>query len=48
MQPTLVVVRPFGPHAVGDVITAPDAIAQILAADHAFHVVKVAPRKTEG
>jgi hypothetical protein len=47
MQPTLVVVRPFGPHAVGDVITAADTIAQILASDHANHVVKVSPRQTE-
>jgi hypothetical protein len=47
MQPTLVVVRDFGPHAIGDVIVAPDIVAQILASDHAEHVVKVTPRQTE-
>jgi hypothetical protein len=47
MQPTLVVVRAFGPHNIGDVITATDIVAQILASDHAEHVVKVAPRQTE-
>ena len=47
MQPTLVVVRPFGPHAIGDVIVAPDLVTQILASDHAEHVVKVTPRQTE-
>lgn len=41
MQPTLVVVRPFGTHAVGDVITASDDIARILASDLAAYVVKV-------
>lgn len=41
MQTTLVVVRPFGPHAVGDVITTPDTVTQILASDHAKCVVKM-------
>ena len=48
MQPTLVVVRAFGPYAIGDVIVAPDVVAQILASDHAEQVVKVKPRQTEG
>jgi hypothetical protein len=43
MQTTLVVVRPFGSHAVGDFITAADTITQILASDHAKCVVKMAP-----
>ena len=47
MQPTLIVVRAFGPHAIGDVIVAVDLVAQILASDHAEHVVKVTPRQTE-
>jgi hypothetical protein len=47
MQPNLVVVRAFGPYAIGDVIVAPNLVAQILASDHAAHVVKVTPRQTE-
>ncbi len=47
MQPTLVVVRPFGPHAIGDVITAAADVAKILASDHRDHVVRVASSKTE-
>ncbi len=45
--PTLVVVRAFASYAIGEVITAAEAIAQILASDHAEHVVKVAPTQTE-
>ncbi len=41
MQTTLVVVRAFGPHAVGDRIVEPDAIAGTLASDHAGSVVAV-------
>ena len=48
MQPTLVVVRAFGPYAIGAVITSPEDVAKILAADHADHVVKITPRQTEG
>jgi hypothetical protein len=47
MQTTLVVVRAFGPYAIGDVITTPALVTQILASDHAEHVVKFAPRQTE-
>jgi hypothetical protein len=47
MQPTLVVVRPFGSHDIGDAIIAPADVTKILASDHREHVVKVAPRKTE-
>jgi len=47
MPLTLVVVRAFGPYAIGDVIVASDIVAQILASDHAEHVVKVTPRQTE-
>ena len=41
MDITLVVVRPFGPHAVGDRITAPEVVAATLASDHANAVVTV-------
>lgn len=47
MHPTLVVVRAFGPYAIGDIITAPNTVATILASDHASHVVKTTPRQTE-
>ncbi len=49
MDFTLVVVRPFGPHAVGDRITDPDAITAALASDHADSVVAVqAPAEPGG
>ena len=41
MQTNLVVVRPFGPHAVGDRISEPEVVAAILASDHASAVVAV-------
>ena len=41
MDTTLVVVRPFGPHAVGDRITVPTDIAATLASEHARNVVRV-------
>ena len=47
MHPSLVVVRAFGPHAVGDAITAPDAVATVLASEHSEHVVKIASRQME-
>lgn len=47
MQPTLVVIRPFGGHAIGDIVTAADAVTQILASDHADQVVKVIPHTME-
>ena len=47
MQPTLVVVRPFGKHAIGDVITDSGAVTEILASDHADHVVKIVPQSME-
>jgi hypothetical protein len=48
MEPTqVVVVRPFGAYAIGAVVTAPDAIAKILASDHADHVVKITHPTTE-
>ena len=43
MDLTLVVVRPFGPHAVGDRITDTTAITATLASDHAHCVVAVQP-----
>ncbi len=42
MDITLVVVRPFGSHAVGDRITAPEMVTAILASEHAHAVVGVA------
>jgi hypothetical protein len=39
----LVVVRPFGPYRVGDVISDDESIRQILASDHATNVVRVHP-----
>ena len=44
MQTILVVVRPFGSYAIGDVITSPDVIAKALA-DHPTHVVKINPAR---
>jgi len=41
MDLKLVVVRPFGPHARGDVVGDPSQIAQILGSEHAGSVVRV-------
>ena len=41
METILVVVRPFGPHAIGDRITDAEAIKSTLASDHAHCVVAV-------
>ncbi len=41
MQTALVVVRPFGRYAVGDVITDADAGAEVAVGEHADHVVRV-------
>ncbi len=41
MTSTLVVVRPFGAHAKGDVVSDPAAVAQILAGENAHCVVRV-------
>ena len=41
MDITLVVVRAFGPHAIGDRITASEVVAATLASDHAHSVVAV-------
>ena len=41
MEITLVVVRAFGPHAIGDRITAPEVVAATLASDHAGAVVAI-------
>lgn len=42
MDMRLVIVRPFGSHAKGDVITEPGEIAKILAGDNGHDVVGVA------
>ncbi len=39
MNQHLVVVRPFGDHQKGDLITDPADIASVLASSHADHVV---------
>ena len=41
MQIALVVVRPFGRYAVGDVIVDADASAEVAAGEHADHVVRI-------
>ena len=41
MDRTLVVVRPFGTHVIGERITAADVVSAILASDHAHAVVAV-------
>ena len=41
MDITLVVVCPFGPHAIGDRITAPEVVSATLASDHAGNVVAI-------
>jgi hypothetical protein len=41
MDMHLVVVRPFGGLARGDLITDPNRIGDILAGEHAAHVVRV-------
>ena len=41
METTLVVTRPFGRYSVGDQITAPADIAEVLASEHAHSVVAV-------
>ena len=48
MEITLVVVRAFGPHDVGDRINAPEVVAATLATEHAHAVVAVpAPAATQ-
>jgi len=39
----LIVVRPFGPHGLGDVITDAAEIERILAGEHAGSVVRIHP-----
>jgi hypothetical protein len=46
MDITLVVVRPFGQHAIGDRITAPEVVTTTLASDHAHAVVAVTASST--
>jgi hypothetical protein len=46
MDITLVVVRPFGLHVIGDRITAPEVVAAALASDHAHAVVAVPASST--
>ena len=39
----LIVVRPFGPYRVGDVVRDGEEIVRVLAGEHAGHVVRSAP-----
>jgi hypothetical protein len=39
----LVVVRPFGPYRVGDVVTEAASVERIVASEHAEHVVRITP-----
>lgn len=41
MNSALIVVRPFGAHAVGDVITDAARATELLAGEHAHDVVRV-------
>ena len=39
----LVVVRPFGPYRIGDVVTDEQSIERILSSEHSEHVVRISP-----
>ena len=39
----LIVVRPFGPWRVGDVVTDAPSIAVIVESEHVTHVVRINP-----
>ena len=39
----LIVVRPFGPYRIGDVVSDQPSIDRILASEHAAHVVRITP-----
>ncbi len=39
----LIVVRPFGPYRIGDVVTDDKSIEAIMASEHAGHVVHITP-----
>ena len=41
MNSALIVVRPFGAHVVGDVITDAGKARELLAGEHAYDVVRV-------
>ena len=43
----LVVVRPFGPYQVGDVVRDEAEIERVLASEHATHVVRMQPPKED-
>jgi hypothetical protein len=48
MEFHLVVARPFGNLARGDIVTDEARIAQILSSEHAHHVVRVAAAASKG
>ncbi len=39
----LIVVRPFGPYGVGDVLSDVETVAQVLGGEHAGCVVRISP-----
>ncbi len=39
----LIVVRPFGPYRVGDVVSDEGRVQEILGSEHAGHVVRIDP-----
>lgn len=43
----LIVVRPFGPYLVGDVVSDPASVSEVLASEHVEHVVRVDPPKED-
>lgn len=45
MLTNLIVVRSFGPHAIGDLLTDAALIGDVLASEHAGYVVQMMPPK---
>ncbi len=43
----LIVVRPFGPYRVGDVVSDAEAVSAVLASEHSEHVVRIDPPKED-
>ena len=43
----LIVVRPFGPWRIGDLITDQPSIEKIQASEHADHVVRINPTQED-
>ena len=39
----VIVVRPFGPYRVGDVLSDAETVARVMAGEHAACVVRISP-----